>query len=267
MPAADRFLPKAGLLWDGPVRPTTRGVRPSPRGATRCSCTWCWLGSIEPTNVVFAALAESSLVEDHTGWSICKIVRPAAGTAPSRSASEATNAPPKTQPLPTSTARSRRSTRSVVRTNLSQVGAHSVHGASGRRAVRRVRCESQAPCQMSDHQSRFRRSSRVLPLWSVGHPCFLVRVVDREGIDGGHHLLRHSFRPCPTGLGAARPPAQRGKNGLGEIGCRGSASPGGTSPPAARQAFTAIDSTVERPTATASANADRQNRQFSGSAG
>ena len=174
MPAADRFLPKAGLLWDGPVRPTTRGVRPSPRGATRCSCTWCWLGSIEPTNVVFAALAESSLVEDHTGWSICKIVRPAAGTAPSRSASEATNAPPKTQPLPTSTARSRRSTRSVVRTNLSQVGAHSVHGASGRRAVRRVRCESQAPCQMSDHQSRFRRSSRVLPLWSVGHPCFLA---------------------------------------------------------------------------------------------
>ena len=90
--------------------------------ATRCSCTWCWPGTIEPTNVVFAALAERSFVEDRTGWSIRKIVRPAAGAAPSRSAPEPANAPPKTQPLPTSTARSRRSTRSVVRTNLSQVG-------------------------------------------------------------------------------------------------------------------------------------------------
>ena len=94
-----------------------------PPAATRCSCTWCWPGSIEPINVVFAALAESSLVEDRIGWSIRKIVRPAAGTAPSRSAPEPANALPKTQPLPTSTTRSRRSTRSVVRTNLSQVGS------------------------------------------------------------------------------------------------------------------------------------------------
>ena len=67
--------------------------------ATRCSCTWRWPGTIEPTNVVFAALTESSLLEDRTGWSIRKIVRTAAGTAPSRSAPEPIRAPPKIQPL------------------------------------------------------------------------------------------------------------------------------------------------------------------------
>jgi hypothetical protein len=36
-------------------------------------------GSIEPANVVFAALAESSLVEDRTGWSIRTIVRTVTG--------------------------------------------------------------------------------------------------------------------------------------------------------------------------------------------
>ena len=114
MPAADRLLPKARLLWDGPGAPyDARGSTESP-GAARCSCTWRWPGSIEPVNVVFAAFAESSLVEDRTGWSIRKIVRPAAGTAPSRSAPKPTNALPKTQPLLTSTTRSRRSTRSVV---------------------------------------------------------------------------------------------------------------------------------------------------------
>lgn len=78
MPAADRLLSKAGLLWDGPgAAYDARGFDRAP-AATRCSCTWCWPGSIEPTNVVFAALADSSLVEDRTGWSIHKIVRTAA---------------------------------------------------------------------------------------------------------------------------------------------------------------------------------------------
>jgi hypothetical protein len=47
---------------------------------------------------VFAALAASSLVDDRTGWSIRKIVRTAAGTAPSRSAPEPPQASPKASP-------------------------------------------------------------------------------------------------------------------------------------------------------------------------
>ena len=131
------FLPKAGLLWDGP------GAAYHARGSTeprrrRCSCTWCWSAGIEPTNVVFAALAASSLDEDHTGWSIRKIARTAASTAPSRSAPERPSAN-EDQPLATSTTRSRRSTRSVVCTYLSQAKSGTDRWLSSRR-----RCQARS---------------------------------------------------------------------------------------------------------------------------
>jgi dihydrofolate reductase len=72
-------FPKAGLLWDGPDAAYDARGSTGPSAVTRCSCTWCWPGSIEPSNVVFAALAECSLVEDRTGWSIRKIVRTVTG--------------------------------------------------------------------------------------------------------------------------------------------------------------------------------------------
>ncbi len=162
------------LLWTVRVRPTTRGVRPSPPAAARCFRTWCWPGSIEPANVVFAALAESSLVEDRIGWSIRKIVRTAAGTVPSRSVPEPTDAPPKTQPLATSTTRSRRSTRSVVRTSLSQVGFHcaSADQGFGVRGSRTSRIVIQTVGVIEASGSAASRAFERA--WRPGHPAGLA---------------------------------------------------------------------------------------------
>ena len=101
MPAADRLLPKAGLLWDGPGAAYDAQGSTKPGGDT-VSCTWCWPGTIEPTNVVFAALTESSLPGTAPAGRSA-LVRAAAGTAPSRTAPEPISAPPKIQPLPTFT--------------------------------------------------------------------------------------------------------------------------------------------------------------------
>ncbi len=48
-------------------RPTTRGVRPSPRRRRGAPALGAGPGSIEPANIVFAAPADSSLAEDRTG--------------------------------------------------------------------------------------------------------------------------------------------------------------------------------------------------------
>jgi hypothetical protein len=66
------------LLRDGPGAAYDARGPAEPPAATGVPALGAG-GSIKPSNVVFAALPESSLAEDRAGWSIRKIVRTVTG--------------------------------------------------------------------------------------------------------------------------------------------------------------------------------------------